>query len=83
MLKDTQANGGIERMHYTLTEFRKQYVEKKWVGQVDRNMPARIQQEKTWGYFPPREQLLTYDDYLDDTTENLAQHHTLAAMNLV
>ena len=37
---------------------------------------------RTPSSFPPREELLTYSEYLADTTQSLAQLRTLAAMNL-
>ena len=39
-------------------------------------------QARTPSSFPPRETLLTYNEYLADTTYSLAQLRTLAAMNL-
>ena len=37
---------------------------------------------RTPSSFPPREHLLTYNEYMADTTQSLAQLRTLAAMNL-
>ena len=96
-----QLNEGIERMHYTLNEYLKMYLNEfgNWdelllLAQHSYNAAVReglgySSHEEVFGYrartpssFPPREKLLTYNEYLAETTYSLAQLRTLAAMNL-
>ena len=98
-----QSNGGVERMHHTLTEYMKGYTDgchdewDKWVYLAQHSYNTAI--HESTGYtphelvfgtraltpsnFPSKDYLLTFDEYLANLAENLAQLQTVAAMNLI
>ena len=90
-----QSNGGIERMHHTLTEYLKKYMENlndwsRWVPicqhtynctehEASDYTPHELvfgQQPRTPSSFPPKEQVLAYNDYIADPINNLSMMQT-------
>ena len=84
-----QSNGGIERMHHTLTKYLKKYMERTHnctEHEASDYTPHEIvfsQKPSTPSSFSPKEQVLTYSDFIADLINNLTIMQTLAAMNVV
>ena len=97
-----QTSGSIERQHWTLTQFLKQFCDEKT--EWDQALPLAClafnsSRHESTGYpplqlllgykqripssFPPRSELMTYDEYLANTAEELNEMQTLAALNLI